>query len=47
MANRREQITNILKGLNPLDPKVQDFGEGFKMIMGLVVKTRLRCLSST
>ena len=31
MANRREQITNILKGLNPLDPKVrEDFGEGFK-----------------
>ena len=36
MASRREQITNILKGLNPLDPKVrQDFGEGFKDDYGI------------
>ena len=36
MANRREKITNILKGLNPLDPKVrQDFGEGFKSDYGI------------
>ena len=31
MASRRERIGNILKGLNPLDPKVrEDFGAGFK-----------------
>ena len=36
MANRREQITNIIKGLNPLDPKVrQDFAEGFKDDYGI------------
>ena len=36
MASRREQINNILKGLNPLDPKVrQDFGEGFKDDYGI------------
>ena len=36
MANRREQISNILKGLNPLDSKVrQDFGEGFKDDYGI------------
>ena len=36
MASRREQITNILKGLNPLDPKVrQDFAEGFKDDYGI------------
>ena len=36
MANRREQIGNILKGLNPFDSKVrQDFGEGFKDDYGI------------
>ena len=36
MASRREQIINVLKGLNPLDPKVrQDFGEGFKDDYGI------------
>ena len=36
MADRREKIVNILKGLNPMDPKVrQDFGEGFKSDYGI------------
>lgn len=36
MASRREKITNILKGLNPLDPKVrQDFSEGFSDDYGI------------
>ena len=36
MADRRQKIASILKGLNPLDPKVrQEFGEGFKTDYGI------------